>query len=693
MKRYFACIGFSCAIALFVLNIADISLAVPLTAGSAVMFVATMLIPKYRQGKAFPLCFGSVLFACVLFLSVYYGSVVPSRVLGFNEADCAFYIIDVSENAKGGYSYIAKTQEILFNSAPQTMKIKINTDAPIYAEPYQLINARLKFYSVGKNAFSSYGYWGKGIYLSARLESYEVTDITVSRIGRFFVNLRSDIVNTLYSNIGSDEGAFSAALLTGKKSLLSSEAYYAFRYAGMSHLMAVSGLHLTVMTGAFMLVFKALRLNGKLSSALLIAVVVSYCTLAGFSSSVVRAGIMMCVILLGNLLNRRGDLLNSLGVAVFIICLNPFAVSDSGAVLSVLAMLSLSTGAKAVTKYNEKLKFAVERKIKRESFLTEVLLYIADSVIVSVCILLYTLPAMYLFFGYFSVICVFINVFIMPLGSIATVLSLITYISNKTGILCGLFNFADRGLNAFILKLVRLAGENAVTVIRCETYFGIVLAIILIIFAICFFIGKDRLFKLSAAVSVIALVITGIITFSLDSSRAQVLITDSGAVALVSGEYSVVYGIKNKSDYYSVSSFLNVRDRSIDLLVVDSKPEYSAMLSRNIKCEKLVSKEFYDELLDCDVSEYEVSDKTRGAFGNTSYSFDLSGKETYYGITVNGVTVTDGYENATHGKTVCVADKTVYDNKGYINLEKGDVLYGIYSDGTLAARRLNIWES
>ena len=50
---------------------------------------------------------------------------------------------------------------------------------------------------------------------------------------------------------------------------------------------------------------------------------------------------MMIVMLCGRLFNERSDTLNSLGIAVFIICLNPFAVTDAGALLTVTAVLGL----------------------------------------------------------------------------------------------------------------------------------------------------------------------------------------------------------------------------------------------------------------------------------------------------------------------------------------------------------------
>ncbi len=689
MKRYFACIGFTVAVTLIVLNMTEVFYSFVIGAGAAVMLAATLILPKYRQERAFPVCFSAVLFACLLYCAVYYAEVVPAQLLAGQEAQAKLYLTSLPTENNGQYIYTAKTQSIIFDGAPQSITLRIKSSEPIYADSYTLINANLKFYKVGTNAFNSFGYWGKRIYLSAHIKSYEITGVCQNSLMRNILHLRQDIITTLFESVRGDEGALAAALVTGEKSLLTDEAYYSFRAAGVSHLMAVSGLHLSVITGAFSLVLKALRVNKRASSAFLIVVVVLYCALAGFSSSVVRAGIMLIVLLFGDVIKMRGDTLNSLGVAVFIICLNPFAVSDVGSVLSVLAVLALITASKGFALVEQKINKIKRLRKFNGGIIVPVIKYILNSLVLSLCVLFFTLPAMYLFFGYFSVICVFINVFIVPLGSASTVLSLITYISDKAGVLSGAANFVDSGLNSFILYLVKTASRFEFTIIRTEYLFGFVTAGILFMFGLCFLIGRKGLFKAVAVISIVSLAATSAVTLYYDKRSAQLFVGEGSAVALVEGKEAVVLGVSTKTDYYAVSSFLSVRDAEIELIAVKSDPRYSLMLAEEFGCKTIVCEDFSYDILNSDISEYitgkSYSKSSGGIACSVSYSDGFS-----YELSVNAININNKSVNK---NSIFVARNAIYDYNGIINLENGEVLYSIYSDGTFRARRLNVWQS
>ncbi len=112
--------------------------------------------------------------------------------------------------------------------------------------------------------------------------------------------------------------------------------------------------------------------------------------LAGFSKSIIRAGIMMIVMLCGRLFNERSDTLNSLGIAVFIICLNPFAVTDAGALLTVTAVLGLIIiDPMLIGLYKPK---------------TKLVYYVYKTVCASLSVFLTTLPVVCITFSYVSML-------------------------------------------------------------------------------------------------------------------------------------------------------------------------------------------------------------------------------------------------------------------------------------------------
>ena len=344
MKRVFAHIGFSMAVTLLAVQLLPDRLWVGITAGLAVLFAVSLCLKKYRQAVTVPLCFGSALFACLLLIFSVSAIAQPQLALDGERCETSFYLLDAgTQDDYGNYVYDAKTTSIKADGAPQNIKISVSLPAEANVDCYEVVTAELKFSSVANNAVNSYGRWGNNVFLTASATRVEPVGKSVFSAAKPILALRKSIVSSLMSLMPNDKGALSVAMLTGIKGYLSEYANSCFRAVGASHIMAVSGLHLTAVAGIVLFLIKKFRIKDRAGGIILIASVLVYIVLAGFSKSVVRAGIMMIILTSAKLFMRRGDSLNSLGLAVALICLNPFAVFDVGAVLSVLAVLSLIT--------------------------------------------------------------------------------------------------------------------------------------------------------------------------------------------------------------------------------------------------------------------------------------------------------------------------------------------------------------
>lgn len=111
----------------------------------------------------------------------------------------------------------------------------------------------------------------------------------------------------------------------------------AFSQLGLSHLMAISGLHFSLLALAFHLLFR-LFLPAKAESVCLMAVLSGYLLFIGDTPSIVRAWIAIMVFLAGRVVERRSTALNSLGVALlFSLLWNPFAATTLSFQLSFVA--------------------------------------------------------------------------------------------------------------------------------------------------------------------------------------------------------------------------------------------------------------------------------------------------------------------------------------------------------------------
>ena len=137
-----------------------------------------------------------------------------------------------------------------------------------------------------------------------------------------------------------DEAAFLSAILTGDTSGLSEEARSDLSEAGLSHILAVSGMHCGFLLTLILLVTG--RHRRRLLAALALPILVFYTILTGASPSVVRACIMVLFVLAAPLFQRDSDPPTTLSAALFLILLaNPFAAASISLQLSFGAMAGL----------------------------------------------------------------------------------------------------------------------------------------------------------------------------------------------------------------------------------------------------------------------------------------------------------------------------------------------------------------
>ena len=139
------------------------------------------------------------------------------------------------------------------------------------------------------------------------------------------------------------------ALILGQTEELSEGTSLDFRTSGISHILALSGLHIAVIAGLIGLLLRLLPMGSAGRFLLTLLLLAAYILLTGLRTSAVRAGVMAGIALYGNLRGRRNDSLTGLAAAFFALTLgNPAAVFDLsfqmsfGAVFGVLCLGSPS---------------------------------------------------------------------------------------------------------------------------------------------------------------------------------------------------------------------------------------------------------------------------------------------------------------------------------------------------------------
>ena len=168
---------------------------------------------------------------------------------------------------------------------------------------------------------------------------------------KLVAGLRGDISEALSSLSEDDDvSGLLMALVIGDRSGMSPTLNTDFQKSGMSHLVVVSGLHLTMMYAMVAYLLTPIK-KGWLKSLLAIAFCWFFALLTGFGSSVVRAAVMLTVAEAGRLLNRQGDLLTSLAFCCIIMtAINPYTVLSLGFLLSVGSVAGLAVFAAPIEK-------------------------------------------------------------------------------------------------------------------------------------------------------------------------------------------------------------------------------------------------------------------------------------------------------------------------------------------------------
>lgn len=135
-----------------------------------------------------------------------------------------------------------------------------------------------------------------------------------------------------------DAGILKAVLL-GDRSSLDSEAYSLYQKNGISHLLAISGLHMSIIGMGLWRLLRRVGCTRGSSSVIAGSILILYGTMTGFSPSVFRAAFMLLLSFLADWLGRTYDLISALAAAAFVLLMKePWLLTQAAFQLSFLAV-------------------------------------------------------------------------------------------------------------------------------------------------------------------------------------------------------------------------------------------------------------------------------------------------------------------------------------------------------------------
>ncbi|MBO5077643.1 MAG: ComEC/Rec2 family competence protein [Clostridia bacterium] len=177
--------------------------------------------------------------------------------------------------------------------------------------------------------------------------------------------IRSDISAMLTRELGADAGVLAGAVMTGETGALDEDLKTSFRNGGVSHLMAVSGMHVLFVLLPVRVLSRNRRTGFRARQLLLIPPLLTFMMIADFSSSVVRATIGALFAAVSAALGRPGDRLNALCLSAAIqLFVNPYVLFGSGFIMSYISVLALIFVAPRVSTLFSRLRYRERPGVK-----------------------------------------------------------------------------------------------------------------------------------------------------------------------------------------------------------------------------------------------------------------------------------------------------------------------------------------
>ena len=264
-----------------------------------------------------------------------------SQISGSADADQMSILISSQKTT----SQINEMQEIFGKNASALCYLQEDEALPragSYVRVFGEVSPFLQATNPGEFDAAAY-YRRKDCLFALRKTKITAQTKNYGRLEEFLSQLRYESDALFWKLLGEKNGATASAMVLGLKKGMDSEVKALYQGAGISHLLAISGLHLSLIGAGLFGLLKKVRLPAALSAGISALILIAYAQLTGMGISTRRALVMFLLFLAAGLLKRTPDLPTSLAVAaLFLLVPRPQRILDAGFQLSFSAVLGIA---------------------------------------------------------------------------------------------------------------------------------------------------------------------------------------------------------------------------------------------------------------------------------------------------------------------------------------------------------------
>ena len=279
-----------------------------------------------------------------------------------------------------------------------------------------------------------------GIVGKLDAKKIDIIDKRCNEITLGLQNIRNELASKIDSITDEEYGSILKAMIFGEKSDLDEETKSLYQTAGISHVLAISGLHISAVG---LVLFSLLRKKFSYYSSSVISgtFMVLFGVMTGGSVSTIRALIMFVISLVSKVAGRKYDLKSSLALTVLLMLLdNPYYLFNSSFQLSVMAIISIAFVFPILNEF-------LTSKIRCEN---KTFMKFMSSFLLSFTISILSAPIVAYTYFELSVYSIFINLIVIPLMSFLLCMGIFSIVLSFVSTSIGVFLI---GTDVTILKL------------------------------------------------------------------------------------------------------------------------------------------------------------------------------------------------------------------------------------------------
>lgn len=502
---------------------------------------------------------------------------------------------------------------------------------------------------------------GDKITFESKVKGYKVLDIALNKANLYKNNIKyyasaSSITiakgnltpseklklktkSNLISVMGERVGGLAYALLYGDRAMIETEIYDNFRQSGTAHLLAISGLHISLIISIVYFLISKIKTKNIVKFFIMFAFLFVYDYLCEFAVSVVRASIMGLTLIACKLFGKRYDSLSSLGLSLCIILLfSPLSLYDVGLLLSYAAVLAI---------------ILFSRTLDKVKFPNNIVRSVITTMFITTVVTIFTYPITANYFRTLPIYSVITNLVVIPLFTLGFGLLFVTNILALIGLKFLLY--LPKIFFSIIIVITDFVANLPLATLKVG---GISIGVCLLIYVGLFVISRFVMLKNKTKVvscfvifAVCVSIVVGNYCYSLTKcgvytgNYSSSIIESGGKKYLVNPKLSrsYIYNLRsslNSKDIYELDAIIFSPNTNAEVKMLQNFLEYfdakvlvasSSLMIDNLKSSGVV---------------YEVYDEGIALGGNVQVSVDSVDGIKFTKIVVNGTVFAFGAQKA-----------------------------------------------